>query len=363
MSAINRVLGPMIKRVVAQAASSEEVHDSLRSFVRRCAVSRPTEINNLTNKCNPYFDSANKVQGPMRDDIVFITSRFRSGSTALWNAFRQLPHMTAYYEPFNERRFFDPSMRGTRIDETHIGVNNYWSEYDAVTGLTQIYDENWIREGLFMGEHAWNPRMKRFIDGLIEQAPGRPVLQFNRVDFRLPWLRRQYPNAAIVHLYRNPREQWRSFLPDLAEFPSNAHPSQFNDHFYLQIWARDLQHVIPLLGHEQIEHPYELFYLIWKLSYLFGQSYATHSIAYEQLTNDPNNTIADIVKKLNMQNTDIDKMVSVISAPRRARWTDYAAPRWFEHYEHRCEELLDSFLGNDKEGCLAQMSSNSRFLT
>src|SRR5262245_55459716 len=40
---------------------------------------------------------------------LFITGRFRSGSTLLWQLFRALPGVTCYYEPFNERRWFDPA--------------------------------------------------------------------------------------------------------------------------------------------------------------------------------------------------------------------------------------------------------------
>src|SRR5262245_36641455 len=39
---------------------------------------------------------------------IVISARFRTGSTLLWNVFRHLPNCTAYYEPFNERRWFDP---------------------------------------------------------------------------------------------------------------------------------------------------------------------------------------------------------------------------------------------------------------
>src|SRR5437868_4059285 len=44
-------------------------------------------------------------------DPIFITGRFRSGSTLLWNIFRHTPGCTSYYEPLNERRWFDPSAR------------------------------------------------------------------------------------------------------------------------------------------------------------------------------------------------------------------------------------------------------------
>ncbi|HZY89118.1 MAG TPA: hypothetical protein VFE78_30125, partial [Gemmataceae bacterium] len=54
-----------------------------------------------------------------RSDVILITGRFRSGSTLLWNLFRNVPGCTAYYEPLNERRWFDPATRGSRVDRTH----------------------------------------------------------------------------------------------------------------------------------------------------------------------------------------------------------------------------------------------------
>jgi hypothetical protein len=67
-----------------------------------------------------------------RTDIVFITARFRTGSTLLWNLFRNTEGITAYYEPLNERRWFDPFRRGERIDATHRNVAEYLREYQGL---------------------------------------------------------------------------------------------------------------------------------------------------------------------------------------------------------------------------------------
>ena len=80
-----------------------------------------------------------------RSDLVIITGRFRSGSTLLWNLFRQAGGFTAYYEPLNERRWFDPTARGDRTDSTHRNVSDYWREYDGLEALSRFYREDWIR--------------------------------------------------------------------------------------------------------------------------------------------------------------------------------------------------------------------------
>ena len=55
---------------------------------------------------------------------------------------------TAYYEPFNERRWFDPEQRGDRVDASHRGVNDYWKEYAHLVGLDSLYSESWAKQML-----------------------------------------------------------------------------------------------------------------------------------------------------------------------------------------------------------------------
>lgn len=160
-------------------------------------------LNELENFESPY-GPAELAPPPSasyeRAAPIFITARFRTGSTLLWNLFRNMSGVTAYYEPFNERRWFDPRSRGARVDATHLGVGDYWAEYQGLPELANHYSEEWTRRHLFMPRNAWNPGMQRYIETLIGRASGRAVLQFNRVDLRLPWLRARFPQAKILHL-------------------------------------------------------------------------------------------------------------------------------------------------------------------
>ncbi len=207
---------------------------------------------------------------------IFITARFRTGSTLLWNLFRHVSGCTSYYEPFNERRWFDSSSHGDRIDPTHLGASEYRREYQNLSHLARYYDERWINEHLFMDERFHAPRMQAYVKALIDAAPGRAVLQFNRVDFRLRWLRARFPTAVIIHLYRHPREQWISSLIEPSRIPREITVREFasHDRFYLLNWARDLSYDFPFLHPDNAEHPYELFYLLWRLSYVFGREHA-----------------------------------------------------------------------------------------
>ena len=125
--------------------------------------------------------------------------------------------------------------RGSHTDATHLNVTDYWREYEGLGILGRFYDEDWVRRNLYMDAHSWNPAMRQFIEILVERANGRPVLQFNHVDFRLPWFRSTFPHAHIVHLYRHPRDQWCSSLLGSA-FPTDGDIASFAacDHFYLR---------------------------------------------------------------------------------------------------------------------------------
>jgi hypothetical protein len=299
----------------------------------------------------PYSDlpALNRAEKPFqRNGVVIITARFRSGSTLLWNLFRHVEGFTAYYEPFNERRWFDPRHRGERIDPSHKQVSDYWKEYDGLSEVAKYYDERWIDRELYMSADAWNPAMKRFVEILIARAAGRAALQFNRIDFRLPWFRRHFPRARLIHLYRHPRDQWMSALTEESRcFPRDGRMADFarHDHFYLLRWARDLRYQFPFLDADAVEHPYQLHYYLWKLSYLFGRAYADYSLAFESLVQQPEAELPKLLAVVEAGGADVSKLISLIIAPPLAKWRDYADDAWFRRHETPCEEVLEEFLG------------------
>jgi hypothetical protein len=188
--------------------------------------------------------------------------------------------------------------------------------------------------------------MKRFIEILIERASGTPVLQFNRIDFRLPWIRHNFPRAKIIHLYRNPRDQWCSSLMDPKCVPADATMSEFRAHdkFYLTRWAADLKYQFPFLDERTISHHYELFYYIWKLSYLFGVKYADHSLQFEALVEKTETKLIEMFSVLDIQNTDVKTLAALVTKVDIGKWQDYADDAWFRRQETGCEEVLENFL-------------------
>ena len=295
----------------------------------------------------PYDDLGPSGQETSRTfrGTVFITARFRTGSTLVWNLFRHVDGCVSYYEPLNERRWFDPHARGDRLDPTHRDVEDYWREYEGLSDLGAWHREDWTDRALLLTESAWDPGLRQYFARLIDHAsPKRAVLQCNRIDFRLPWLRRQFPGATLVHLYRHPRDQWCSALVKPAEVPRDITMDRFepHDHFYLRRWALDLQHHFPFLSPRVEPSPYRIFYYIWRLSYLFGAGYADHSLAFERLLASPAEEITKLMAVAGID-ADLDRLVPLVSQAPVGRWRQFADDSWFREQESACETVLTAF--------------------
>lgn len=278
-------------------------------------------------------------------DPIFITARFRSGSTLLWNLFRQLPECTAYYEPLNERRWFDPNTRGIRVDTSHQQVQDYWREYEGLSHLSTCFRTEWNERRLYMDAQASDPQMLEYLRALIDHASGRAVLQFNRVDFRLPWLKQHFPSAKIVHLSRHPRESWYSSLMSKERCPRDLTIAQFArfDELYLQHWINDLQAYFPILRDPALQHPYQLYFCLWKLSYAFGRTYADYHLTYEALLAEPESQIAQLLTELNLNPTPAGELAKLVKPTGPGKWRDYADEPWFLEQESVCERLLADY--------------------
>ena len=116
-----------------------------------------------------------------------------------------------------------------------------------------------------------------------------------------------------------------------------------HDKFYLRMWARDLKYHFPFLDEGFASHPYQLFYYIWKLSYLFGRAFAHYSVAFEDILKDPDEQLSRLLKVSRVQQYDINKLKSLIERPLVEKWKSYAEETWFQRHESVCETTMADF--------------------
>ncbi len=336
-----------------KTVATDDGKSAIAGIVRGLSQSLPEAVKQLDRSSlapYPELERPAQEQQPgdhprQRRDVVLLTSRFRTGSTLLWQLFRAIPDCVSYYEPLNERRWFDPASRGDWTDPTHRGAEDYWKEYEGFEDLSKHFQESWSWNQFLMEADFWEPRLLSYLEELIRRTAERPVLQFNRMDFRLPWLKAHFPNAKLIHLYRHPRDQWCSFLKDIRSHTKDQSLADFGikDRFYLRRWCRDLRHQFPFLEEREVHHLYELFYYLWKLSYWFGITYADYSVAFEKLAQDPQSCLPPLLEAAGLGHVDTEPLVGLISPPSFGKWRDYASHEWFCEREWRCERVLEEF--------------------
>ena len=292
----------------------------------------------------PYkgLGKTNKRYETSKPPPIFVTARFRTGSTLLWRLFRELPGVTAYYEPFNERRWFSSEVANGGVDPSHRGVSDYWLEYQGLSELDDYYDEAWIDKNLFMDAASHDTNMVRFISTLIERTNNTAALQFNRVDFRLEWLRQNFPNGRIVHLYRHPREQWVSSLHGDLSFPVSATLADFAkaDKFYLRRWVRDLSWQFPVLDTLIDQHPYASFYALWRLSYVYGRTFSDISVRYEDLVDRPDQEFSKLMAACQLGEMPANFASQRVDGKSSSTADRYADDEWYAAIEYEIETLL-----------------------
>ncbi|TWT33777.1 hypothetical protein KOR34_36110 [Posidoniimonas corsicana] len=274
---------------------------------------------------------------------AFITARFRSGSTLLWKLLREHRQLTAYYEPLNPRRWFDPAARGQRVDNTHRGVEQYWEEYNRFAGVEVPWEEWWSSRDLYLPATVPAHTLYEYLRLLVDEAPGFPVLQFNRLDFRLGWIASRFPDVLLVHLHRDPRDQWISTFLRQKPVPTTATVANFarSDEFYLVSWANDLARYIPLFAEVKQLHPYELSYIVSRLSFVFASNHSAYDVSYESLVSEPRAVMKSLGDVFKLEGMDQLPGIGQVSTRSVGRWKSYADASWFEEREARCDELID----------------------
>ncbi|MGA7415096.1 MAG: hypothetical protein WBW33_31790, partial [Bryobacteraceae bacterium] len=154
---------------------------------------------------------------------IFVHGMWRTGSTYIWNKFREQPGYRAYLEPFHESLLRDKEedLRRQLPPETaqtsrHPVLSDYYfSEYEIEpVGGIRHFEKRFSYQSYCLGPRSSDPPQLRYIRNLIEAAwrgQQRPVFKFTRGLMRAGWLQANFPSYTIL-LLRRPLDIWKSFV-------------------------------------------------------------------------------------------------------------------------------------------------------
>lgn len=128
----------------------------------------------------------------------------------LFRALRRDAALRCYYEPLHPD-LLDHVREAEAADPSH-DKSPLYAEYTPLRGrLDTQYDPAFALEHAALAEDDVAPVLQAYLHLLVQSAP-EVVLQFNRGFWMSRWLHRQYPDAAFVHLVRDPRSVvWSQF--------------------------------------------------------------------------------------------------------------------------------------------------------
>lgn len=271
---------------------------------------------------------------------IFITARFRTGSTMLWNLFRQLPEVCAYYEPLHD--YLVPYIKyPAEVQKSHLYIKSYFDEYLNALNAVSLHRTDFANYKLYLESQDSYPELYAYIHALVESVPDwqTPVLQFNRIDFRLAWIKKNFPDVGLLHLVRNPRDEWYSTL---EPFNNDIDKDIDFDGYDLTTWARDLYKQFPFIATPQIEHVYQRFYYLWKLSNLAGQRSSDLTISYEDILSNPQKKVSEILYFADLySDRNLDICLKIVESNPKRAWKKDREDSWFDEMEQKCEIILD----------------------
>lgn len=273
---------------------------------------------------------------------IFLVSRFRSGSSFLWNLFRQDEGYLCFYEPLHDNLI--ESIDSVRPGAAnHRGVTSYWDEYKPIRDdLYALHEPQFGLSNLLLGPGDSYPALEKFVAYLISHAERQGktcVIKCNRLDFRLPWLRQRFPDATIVHIRRNPRDQWISSVRPHP--PETWDRLEENRGYDLAAWIASLAVVWPFLITGPRRAAYYYSYLLWKLSLLFGQRFADVKLDFDTEIAEDASTLrrklaqffpGDFFQRPNVQQT--------FAPSRPGVWHRHRSADWFSELEGHAEKTL-----------------------
>ncbi len=286
-------------------------------------------------------------------DCIFITGRYRTGTTFLYSLFSYLENTAVFYEPLHPDllEYLDQSQNLSeqlKALNSHTFKGQYFEEYKVLNRdiLFSLHQKEFGSRKLIMSTVDSYYDLKNYLFFLIRSLPDLPlkILQFNRVDFRLGWLKKNFPNALIVNLRRNPRDIYASYRSVNTRNMGENNEKEIGGLFYLDQYINLLGKLSsPQICVQQM-NTYEKIYFLNQLSNLWSDYLADVILDYEELVEDPvgiTSRIASQVKGF----TPKWKNDEIVAAKKdRVVWQEYHESSWFLNCESKCDNLINQLL-------------------
>lgn len=238
---------------------------------------------------------------------IFIHSLFRSGSTYIFNVFRNSgAGYWCYQEPLNEHLLFATDAP-EKLLETHKQTSShlrhpalkkpYFDEFFPLAEIIgNLFRKEFSYDEYFLSEKNADTDLITYFSALIDGAMGRPVFQCCRTAGRVAPLK---SGCSGIHLFlwRNPWDQWWSYKLDIYFDKSNLlianSPSA---PAFIQKLRKDLEietfHSSDFwieneyIGRQRLDASgsYMLFYALWCHSMLEGRPHCDAMINIDRLS-------------------------------------------------------------------------------
>ncbi|VAW52946.1 hypothetical protein MNBD_GAMMA05-1885 [hydrothermal vent metagenome] len=223
--------------------------------------------------------------------LVFLSGDFSSGSTLLWLLFRKTGAFHTLYEPLHER-LREYLIYPLRSYEHHFFSENYFAEYKGYKEVFKLHSDAWGRSDFYLAKDDDGTELYRYLSYIIGMSFSRQervALQFNRIAFKLGWLRKNFPEVPIIHIYREPEKQWDSIVRRSQSHHGREDVGQNSVNFSgmgVSNWCNQLQEQFPELRAENSNTGYERYLKLYNLSLQQHNQYADLSVKYEDLVSN-----------------------------------------------------------------------------
>jgi hypothetical protein len=224
--------------------------------------------------------------------LVFVSGDFSSGTTVLFTMFRETGDFYCLYEPLHDK-LLEYLVYPLRPDEDHhVNVKPYFSEFKGFREVPRLFKPEWALGRYRLESEDEAPDLERYLRYLIETAAARcenVLLKENRIGFRLGWLRARFPEAKIVHVFRDMEKQWQSIVRRGQEYLGREDIGQERVDFAgfnVARFCEDLKAVYPELDATRSATGYERFSKLWELSFAEQRRLADVSVGLHELIAD-----------------------------------------------------------------------------